>query len=247
MGSTWVRRASRVAREVHSNAAIVKEMTMPTTRTLKANRDRSRPARGSSALVAVVALLVGASGCSSRSKDIAAAKKDVEAELDGRAATAASAAVKQALAEDQKNRDERARRVAEARRAEHDDVVKRPEAFLSASNLQTSRKAAGTLQLTSMSLTNTSKYPMTDVRGTLDLHGTTADAGTTSDVISSVPVELAGAIAPGASMVFTSDAHSLVGGAAPVSGTVDRVTFTVTGVKSVGAGARDDDTQDGGL
>jgi hypothetical protein len=205
--------------------------------------DRCRP------LAAVVLLLASAASCSSRSKDIAAAKRDVEKDMDGRAAAAASAAVKSAMDDQEKQREERARREADAKRAERDAVMKRPEAFLAATNVQTSKKAANTIALASLSITNTSKYPMTDVRGTLELHGgDMADAGMSTDVIASVPIELSGSIAPGASMSFTAEQHTVSGGSVQVKNPVDRVTFTVTGVRSVGPGAGEDDaTKDGGL
>ena len=82
---------------------------------------------------------------------------------------------------------------------------------------------------TSMSLTNKSKFSMTDIRGTVDYHGEDSH-GNDSGIVAQVPVQLTGAIAPGASMVFSEQQHTLSGAAIQLPKAPSSVTFSVTSV-----------------
>jgi hypothetical protein len=172
--------------------------------------------------------LLFAVGCSDKAQEVrqaAAAKSAEEAEIDERAGVVAKGLIEKAAADaDEKRRaeeHEKAAALTQLRQA----AVDHPERFLESSMLQMVEE--GKRHLTSLSLTNHSKFSMTDIRGTVDYHGGTGDNG---DILAQVPVQLTGAIAPGASMVFSEQQHTLSGAAIQLPKAPSNVTFSVTNV-----------------
>lgn len=187
-------------------------------------------------------------GCSNKAQEVsqAAAAKSAEAvEIDQRSKVIAQGLI-QAAAEDADKKRELARQqTADAQKQLHQATVDHPEKFLSSDKLQVVNE--GKRRLTSISLTNTSKFSMTDVRGTVDYHGGADPMGDNGDVLAQVPIQLTGAIAPGASMVFSEQQHTLSGAAIQLPKVPSQVSFTVTSA-TVGSEGMDSTTApDGGV
>ena len=187
-------------------------------------------------------------GCSNKAQEVsqAAAAKSAEAvEIDQRSKVIAQGLI-QAAAEDADKKRELARQqTADAQKQLHQATVDHPEKFLSSDKLQVVNE--GKRRLTSISLTNTSKFSMTDIRGTVDYHGGADPMGDNGDVLARVPIQLTGAIAPGASMVFSEQQHTLSGAAIQLPKVPSQVSFTVTSA-TVGSEGMDSTTApDGGV
>jgi len=187
-------------------------------------------------------------GCSNKAQEVsqAAAAKSAEAvEIDQRSKVIAQGLI-QAAAEDADKKRELARQqTADAQKQLHQATVDHPEKFLSSDKLQVVNE--GKRRLTSISLTNTSKFSMTDIRGTVDYHGGADPMGDNGDVLAQVPIQLTGAIAPGASMVFSEQQHTLSGAAIQLPKVPSQVSFTVTSA-TVGSEGMDSTTApDGGV
>src|SRR6185312_10272388 len=136
----------------------------------------------------VIAALLLTAGCGNaeKARQAAAAKSAEAAEIDARAKVVAEDAIKQL----------------------RQNVVDHPASFVESSKLQMD---SGKRRLTSISLTNRSKFSLTEIQGTVDYH---AEDGT---VVARVPVQLSGAIAPGAALVFSEQQHTLSGAAAQLA------------------------------
>ena len=175
--------------------------------------------------VALAALLL-AVGCGNKAKEAshaAAAKSAEEAQIDERSRVVAQALIEKAAEDADKRRAAAEQQKADARKQLQQATRDHPETFLKSSKLQMVDE--GKCHLTSISLTNSSKFSMTDIRGTVDYHGDTGDTG---DILAQVPVQLTGAIAPGASMVFSEQQHTLSGAAIRLPKAPSLVSFTVT-------------------
>jgi hypothetical protein len=179
-----------------------------------------------------VVLVLAFSGCGQDKKAAqeAAAKKAEEAEIDVRAKAIAGELVQKATDDEAKRQALAAQQAQAAHKAEWQRVVDHPELFLEPSNLETA--GASARRLTSISITNKSKYAVTDVRGTLDFHG----GDNPEVVVAQVPITLSGSIGPGASMVFSERQHTLDGAAIELTRAATRESFTVVGVASVDPG-----------
>ncbi len=191
--------------------------------------------------IAVLVLVIGV-GCQSGAKKAAEEKKE-EAEISQRATQAASAAALKVVQDDESRRRDEAQQAALSKKMMRDMVEKSPATFLTVDNLELVNKGAHR-RLDSVSLTNNSKFLVSDVRGNLDLHGDSELPGTGNDVVASIPIELTGSIAAGASMVFSVAQHNLAGGTIQLPSSAFHETFTVTGIRSVGDS--DDNPKDGG-
>jgi len=186
-----------------------------------------------SVFAGVLAMALAGCGQGKRTAQAAAAQKAQEAEIDERAKAIAGDLVKKAADDEAKSQLAAAQQARDARRAEWQRVVDHPERVLEADNLETA--GGGARRLTSVSITNKSKYAVTDVRGTLDFRG----GGNPDEVMAKVPIALSGSIGPGASMVFSEREHTLTGVAIKLASAASRVTFTVVGVASVDASGLD--------
>ena len=179
--------------------------------------------------VVLVAALTGC-GRGKNAAQLAEAKKAQETEINDRARSIAGELTREASELDAKRQAAAAQHARDTRRAEWQRVVDHPEQVLEAANVQTT--AGGALRLVSVSVTNKSKYAVTDVRGTVDFHGGDSD----DDVMARVPVKLSGSIGPGASMVFSERQHTLSGAAIKLAKAPSAATFTVVSVTSVDPG-----------
>jgi hypothetical protein len=178
-----------------------------------------------------VALAVSlfAVGCDSKAKELqqaAAAKSAQEAEIDERSKVVAQALIDKAAQDAEAKRQVAMQQEADARKQLQQAATDHPGKFLESSKLQ--MVDAGGRHLTSIALKNSSKFSMTDVRGTVDFHGGADFHGDHGDVMAQVPVQLTGAIAPGASMVFSEQQHTLSSAPIQLSTAPALVTFTVT-------------------
>ncbi len=175
--------------------------------------------------IAGAALLI-AVGCGNKAKETsqaAAAKSAEEAKIDQRARAVAQDLIQSAAADADKKRELAKQQQADARRQLRESAVDHPDKFLLSDKLQTTDD--GKRRLTSIAITNSSTFSMSDIHGTVDYHG---DHG---DVLARVPTQLTGAIAPGASMVFSEQQHTLSGTPIQLPKAPTTVTFTITSVK----------------
>jgi hypothetical protein len=203
--------------------------------------------------IALAASLL-AVGCGSKAEEAsqaAAAKSAEEADIDKRAGAVAQALIQKAAEDADAKRDAAAQQKTDARKQLQQATMDNPGKFLESNKLQMADE--GKRHLTSISLTNSSKFSMTDIRGTVDYHGGPEVRGDNGDILAKVPVELTGAIAPGASMVFSEQQHTLSGAAIQLPKVPSVVTFTVTnvtvgseGIDSTPAPAADAGVGDGG-
>jgi hypothetical protein len=181
--------------------------------------------------IARAALLL-AVGCGSKAQEAsqaAAAKSAEEAEIDKRCTVVAQALIEKAAEAADQKREAAERQKLDARTQMRQATVDRPESFLDSNKMQMVDE--GKRHLTSISLTNKSKFSMSDIRGTVDYHGDPGAQGDHGDVVARVPVELTGAIAPGASMVFSEQQRTLSGASIQLPTKAPSiVTFTVTHV-----------------
>jgi len=109
------------------------------------------------------------------------------------------------------------------------EVSEHPAKFLEVGKVQATDH--GWRRLTSLSLTNNSRFAVSNIGGTVDFHG---PSDIEPDILAQVPVQLSGSLAPGATMTFTQDLHNIAGAAGvrfeePIS----HVTFTVRSVEAV--------------
>jgi hypothetical protein len=179
-----------------------------------------------------VLLSLLAIGCSNKTKteEQAAAAASAEAEeIDKRSKIIAQGLIQQATDEANKEREAERQRKADARKELRQALMSHPGNFVDSSDLQMVN--AGKRHLTSISLTNNSKFSISDIRGTVDFHGGPDFHADDGDILAHVPVQLTGAIAPGASMVFSEQQHTLSGVAIQLPKTPSVVTFTITSVK----------------
>jgi hypothetical protein len=184
------------------------------------------------ALAASLSLSLFAVGCNNKAKEAsraAAAKSAEEAEIDQRSKVVAQGLIQQAADDAEKKRAAAAQQKAEARKKLQQAAIDNPGSVLDSNKLQ--MVDDGKRHLTSISLTNKSEFSMTDIRGTVDFHGGADYHGDNGDIMAQVPVQLTGAIAPGASMVFSEQQHTLSGAAIQLPKAPAQVTFTVTGAK----------------
>src|SRR6185312_9378470 len=158
----------------------------------------------------VIAALLLTAGCGNaeKARQAAAAKSAEAAEIDARAKVVAEDLIKKAADDAEKRREADARQKADAIKQLRQNVVDHPASFVESSKLQMD---SGKRRLTSISLTNRSKFSLTEIQGTVDYH---AEDGT---VVARVPVQLSGAIAPGAALVFSEQQHTLSGAAAQLA------------------------------
>jgi hypothetical protein len=175
--------------------------------------------------------LLFAFGCNNKAKEAnqaAAAKSAQAAEIDTRAKAVAEDLIRKAADDTEKKQQTDKQQRFDARKALQQAAIDKPGDFLDSSKLEMAEK--GQRHLTSISLTNKSKFSMTDIRGTVDYHGD-GSRGTDGGILAQVPVELTGAIAPGASMVFSEQLHTLAGSTIQLPKTPTSVSFTVTSAK----------------
>jgi hypothetical protein len=158
----------------------------------------------------------------------AAAKSAEKAEIDERSGVVAQALIQKAAADADQKREAEKQQKAEARTQLRQATIDHPGRFLESNKLQMVDE--GRRHLTSISLTNSSKFLMTDIHGTVDYHGGVDYHGDNGDILAQVPVQLTGAIAPGASMVFSEQQHTLSGAAIQLPKVPSSVTFSVTNV-----------------
>jgi uncharacterized lipoprotein NlpE involved in copper resistance len=184
----------------------------------------------------VLLLAIGCGNKSKQAEQAAAAKSAEAAEIDNRAKAIAEELVQQAADDAKKQRDAENQQRAEARKALRQVAMDHPGLVLESSKLQLVND--GKRHLTSISLTNNSKFSMSDVEGTLDFHGGPDVHGDDSDVLAHVPVQLTGEIASRSSMVFSEHQHTLSTSSIQLATAPTGVTFTVTSVKL----APDDDS-----
>ena len=122
--------------------------------------------------IALAALLFAA-GCGNKAKNeasqAAAAKSAEEAEIDERAKVIAQGLIQKAADDAEKKREAAEQQKADALKQLQQDAIAHPGKFLVSDALQTAGEAQR--RLTSISLTNKSKFSMTDIRGTVDYHG----------------------------------------------------------------------------
>jgi hypothetical protein len=168
--------------------------------------------------IAALLLVVGCNG-NEKARQAAAAKSAEAKEIDERAKVIAEAAIKKAADDAEKKHEADVRQKADALKQLRQNVIDHPGSFLESSKLQMD---AGKRHLTSIALTNKSKFSMTEIRGTVDYHGEDGN------VVARVPVQLSGAIVPGASMVYSEQQHTLSGAAVQLANAPPDVTFTVT-------------------
>jgi hypothetical protein len=193
--------------------------------------------------VLIVGLLV-ASGCVSeaeKQKQAAEAKQKQDDEIDRRAkviATEMAAKIEQD--QDAKRKADDANRqqadeakhqaevqhAAEARRK----LVQNPAQYFEGASIQLYNKGIVNAyrHVVSLSVTNKSRFPVTDVHGTLDFY----DAN--KEVFASIPLRLAGSIAPGGTMMFNEGQGTLSGGTVQIGKAIASMNFKVTSVKLVG-------------
>jgi hypothetical protein len=177
----------------------------------------------------VVVVSLFAVGCSHKAKDAeqAAAAKAAESQLiDERSRVVAVALIDRATADAEKKRVLDRRRRDLARQDERKSVVDHPGLSLAFSELQFADE--GKRRLTSLSATNTSKFAISKIRGTVDYHGGEHFHGDNGDIMARVPIELSGAIAPGGSLTFDERQHTLTGASIQLPDSPSRATFTVT-------------------
>jgi hypothetical protein len=182
-------------------------------------------------LPVVLVMALAACGKSKQVEQQAEAKKAEEAEIDKRAKAIAGELVQKATEDEAKRQELAAQQKQDARKAEWQRVVDHPDQVLEVGQLETA--GSSTQRLTRISVTNKSRFAVTDVRGTLDFH--VRDSA--EEVAAKVPVTLTGSIGPGASMVFSERQHTLTGAAIKLDKGPTRVTFTVVGVASVDPGS----------
>jgi hypothetical protein len=171
-------------------------------------------------------------GCSNKAKEAskaAAAKSAEAAEIDQRAGAIAQTMIQKAADDADKKREAAEQQKANARKQLQQTTMDHPGSFLESSKLQVVGEAKR--HLTSIALTNSSKFSMSDIRGTVDFHAGSDYHGDNGDIMAQVPVELTGAIAPGASMVFSEQQHTLSGAEIQLPKAPGLVTFTVTKVR----------------
>jgi hypothetical protein len=196
-----------------------------------------------------VAASLFAFGCNNGAKEAskAAAAKSAEAvEIDTRAKAIAENLVQKAADDADKKQQAAKLQKADARRQLQQAAIDHPEKFLESSKLQMVEQ--GKRRLTSIALTNNSKFSMTDIRGTLDFHGENG-LGQASGIMAQLPIELTGSIPPGGSMVFSEQQHTLSGSSITLPKAPSSASFTVTRAK-VGSEGIDETAvpaiQDGG-
>jgi hypothetical protein len=183
-------------------------------------------------IVGLTLALLLAVGCGKKAttEQQAAAAKSAEAEeIDKRARVVALELIQQAADDARKQREAEKQQRAAALQQLRQTALDHPGRFLEASDLQVVND--GKRRLTSVSLTNTSRFAMSDIRGTVDFHGGPDFHGDNGDVLAQVPVQLTGAIARGGSMIFSEQQHTLSGASIQLPKNPSVVTFTVTSVK----------------
>jgi hypothetical protein len=174
-------------------------------------------------------LVIGCSNSVKKEEQAAAAKSAEAAEIDSRARTVALEVVQQAAEDAKKQRDAENQQRADVRKALRQAAMDHPGLFLDSSNLQLVND--GKRHLTSISLTNNSRFSMSDIQGTVDYHGGADYQGDDGDVLAHVPVQLTGEIASRSSMVFSEQQHTLSAPSVQLPTAPSVVTFTVTSVK----------------
>ena len=182
-------------------------------------------------IAVAVSLMLFAVGCSTKAKEAsraAAAKSAEEAEIDQRSKVVAQGLIQQAADDAEKKRAAAKQQKADARKELRQTAMDHPGSVLESNKLHMIND--GKRHLTSISLTNKSKFSMSDIRGTVDYHGGPDARSDHGDILARVPVELTGAIAPGASMVFSEQQHTLSGASIQLPKAPSLVTFTVTNV-----------------
>jgi hypothetical protein len=181
--------------------------------------------------VAFAALLLTV-GCDRKAHEVraaAAAKSAQEAEIDERSKVIAQGLIQKAQDDANKTRVAAARAQADARKQVHQAATDHPGNFLESSDLQVAND--GKRHLTSVALLNKSPFSMSDIHGTADFHGAGSDGGSPGDVMAQVPIQLTGSIAPGASMVFNEQQHTLSGAGIRLPRDPVQVTFTITSAR----------------
>ena len=194
----------------------------------------------------LVALMFG--GCKSQAekqKEAEAQKQAQEAEIDKRAQAIADKMAEKIKADDEKKRvadeqkraeDEEERRRADfteklqkqmAESALRQQLLTNPTPFFKASNPQMFDKGIinSYRHLSSIELTNRSKYPVTNIRATLNF------LDSSGQLFATIPVQLAGSLAPGASSVFSEQQDTLKSGTVQMTSKPARTTFAVTHVE----------------
>jgi hypothetical protein len=181
--------------------------------------------------IALAVLLVGL-GCSNKAKEAskaAAAKSAEEADIDQRSKVVAQGLIQKAADDAEKKRQAAEQQKADARKKLQQAATDHPASFLESDKMQMVDQ--GKRRLTSISLTNKSQFSMSDIRGTVDFRGGADYHGDNGDIMAQVPVQLTGTIAPGASMVFSEQQHTLSGAAIQLPKVPAQVTFTITNAK----------------
>jgi hypothetical protein len=170
-------------------------------------------------------------GCNNHAKEasMAAAARSAEAvEIDQRAKIIAEDLVQKAASDADQKQQAAEKQKIDARKQLQQDTMDHPGNFLEPSKLQMVEQ--GKRHLISIVLTNSSKFSVTDIHGTIDFHGDDSH-GNDVGVVAQLPVQLTGAIAPGASMVFSEQQNTLSGASVQLSKPPTSVSFTITGVK----------------
>jgi hypothetical protein len=184
-------------------------------------------------------------GCNNHAKEasMAAAAKSAEAVvIDQRAKVVAEDLVRKAAVDADQKQQTAEKQKFDARKQLQQHTTDHPGSFLESSKLQMVEQ--GKRHLTSIVLTNSSKFSMSDIHGTIDFHDDSH--GNDVGIVAQVPVQLTGAIAPGASMVFSEQQNTLSGASVQLSNPPSSVSFTVTGVKVGSEGLDAPPAADGG-
>jgi hypothetical protein len=179
--------------------------------------------------LAVSLLAVACDGKSKEASRAAAAKSANEAQIDERAKVIAQDLIRRAQDDADKTRETAEQQKTDERKRLHQAAVDHPGDLLESSSLQVADD--GRHRLTSVLLTNKSQFSMSEIRGTVDFHGGAGDGGADSEIMAQVPVQLTGAIVPGASMVFSEAQRTIAGAAIRLPRAPLEIRFTVTSAK----------------
>jgi hypothetical protein len=193
-------------------------------------------------------MLLAFAGCKSQAekqREAEAQKQAQEAEIDKRAQAIADKMADKIRADEatkrqddeKKHQDEEDQRkkadeTEKIRRAVQEGAMKsqlmaNPAPFFQATNPQMFDKGIinSYRHLSSIELTNRSKYPVTNIRASLNF----LDAN--GQLFATIPVQLAGSLAPGASSVFSEQQRTLTSGTVQMTAKPARTTFAVTHVE----------------
>ena len=186
-------------------------------------------------------LITGCKSQSEKQREAEALNQARQAEIDKRAQAIAEKMAQKIRADEEAKRaedttQEIARREAEsARKARKVDaeaamraqIKSNPAPFFQASNIRMLDKGIinSYRHLSSIELTNRSKYAVSRMQGNLNFFDGT------DQVFATIPIGLSGSLAPGASFVFSEQQRTLAGGTVQMTKKPARTEFVVTHVQ----------------